>query len=163
MRQDSGLLNSNLAVRGWTENSLELETIAKSLRFRDVRELQDLWGLTPMEGLRISLESSLKTYIIYENEIPQGYFGLGRGTTFGVTHPWMLSSEVVSEYPILLCRYGRTIIKEWLFEFPILTNLIDSRNDLHISWLKSIGFKFIKDYFNFGPGKVTARQFVLCA
>ncbi len=64
-------------------------------------------------------------------------------------------------YPYLLCtnelyKLKKTFIKncidrvnEMQSKFPVLFNYIDSRNILHLKWIKYCGFKIINDkYFN---------------
>ena len=45
-------------------------------------------------------------------------------------------------------------------DFSLLFNVVDSRNKVHIRWLKWLDFKFIADIPEFGVEKRMFHQFV---
>lgn len=55
--------------------------------------------------------------------------------------PWMMASPNLIKHKKLLMRYSKKVIGEMLDQFPYLANYVDSRNVVHINWLKRMGFK----------------------
>lgn len=140
--------------------------ISYRMRPEDIREAADLGGVNPQQAVQVSLkasEASGKAYIAYVEDSPEVVFGVGQSFAIGVGHPWLLGSDSIQKYPVRFIKLCKVYVPEFLKLFPILTNLVDSRNTLHCTWLEFMGFKFIKDYPDYGPGRILARQFVLCA
>lgn len=153
----------NYDVRIGEANSVDALSIAYRLREEDIREAADLGGLSPKDAVQLSMQLSRKAFIAYVNERPEVIFGVGHSNSLGVGHPWLLSTEVIKLFPVGLSKSFRVYIKQFLEMYPVLTNLMDARNRVHEIWLKRMGFSFIKDYPDYGPGKILARQFILCA
>lgn len=78
---------------------------------------------------------------------------------------WLLASEELKE--VLSYRFIKNTKKvcELLNKsFPILYNYVDARNDLHIKWLKWVGFTFINKHEKFGYEQKPFYEFIkLCA
>lgn len=91
---------------------------------------------------------------------PEVIFGIRRTDTLGVACPWLLATDFIKKVPYSFTKLSRLFLVEWLKEYPILTNIVDARNTLHVRWLRLMGFTFIKDYPESGPGRILAKQFV---
>jgi hypothetical protein len=68
-----------------------------------------------------------------------------------VARPWLAASpELVQEAPMEFCR--RIIREGWIEDsakgFPVLANIVDGRNAVHIRWLKWAGFNFSNNTIN---------------
>jgi len=135
------------------------------MRQEDITEALDLGGLSPSEAIRVAVKASCapgKAYIAYVNKSPEVIFGVApSGACLGVGHPWLLGTDVISRLPIRFVRESLRYVTEWLQEYPILTHIVDGRNTTHIRWLEHMGFKFIRNWENSGPGRIVARQFVM--
>ena len=78
---------------------------------------------------------------------------------------WLLASDDLKE--VLSYRFIKNTKKvcELLNQsFPILYNYVDARNELHIKWLKWVGFTFINKHEKFGYEQKPFYEFIkLCA
>lgn len=114
-----------------------------TLRKADIEELMASTGKAPLEALKYAiLHSNEFTEICTEEKTGEiiNIFGLASFNGIGI--PWMLASPNLIKYQKLLMQYSKRIIEEMLFLFPMLINQVDSRNEIHIRWIKHIGFKF---------------------
>lgn len=102
-----------------------------------------------------------KAYIGYVDDTPEIIFGVGQSNTIGVGHPWLLATDGINKVPFSFTRNTLRYVAEFQEVFPILTNIVDARNELHLQWLERMGFTFIKEWTNMGPGRIVAKQFIL--
>ena len=56
---------------------------------------------------------------------------------------WMLGSNKLKKIKIAFLKESRTEVEGMNTLFPHLWNIIDSRNELHLKWIKWCGFKII--------------------
>ena len=56
---------------------------------------------------------------------------------------WMLGSDKLKKIKIPFLKESRTEVEGMNTLFPHLWNIIDSRNELHLKWIKWCGFKII--------------------
>ena len=63
--------------------------------------------------------------------------------------PFLLCTPEIKRIKIKFIRECRDRVKDMQDKFPVLFNYIDSRNKLHLTWLKWCGFRLIsKKMFN---------------
>lgn len=112
------------------------------LRAADVQELQTASGMSdPYEAIRQSLSMSVWAELWAEIDgVPFALAGLSKYEAIGV--PWMVASEKLRNHKKILMHYSRKKLRQWAVEYPLLANVVDSRNGLHIAWLKRMGFRF---------------------
>lgn len=120
-----------------------------TLRKADIDELKTATGFNnPFDSLKYSIAHSTEfTEVCIEKETNEviTIFGLGKtldhfDNPVGV--PWMVASPSLIKYRKVLMRYSKKVVQEMLEQFPLLNNFVDSRNVVHINWLKHMGFKF---------------------
>lgn len=115
-----------------------------TLRKADIEELRASTGIQDAWlALKYSVEHSTEwTEIGYYPDTGEviTVFGLSSHEDIGV--PWMIGSPSMLKHKKLLMRYSVKIIKEMLTQFRVLANYVDSRNEVHIRWLKHMGFIF---------------------
>lgn len=58
--------------------------------------------------------------------------------------PWMLASDDLKRIRKSFLKECRAYVQEMSQGFQILTNSAWSQNDVHVQWLKWLGFKFFK-------------------
>jgi hypothetical protein len=58
----------------------------------------------------------------------------------GVACPWMVATPLIYMHVRELMRYSRWFIDQALRVYPILMNYVDSRNTVHVRWLRHMGF-----------------------
>ena len=126
--------------------------VASNLRPDDFREISEGYGLDP------------KVYLpIMAREYPSGvYFTSPSGKIAGMAGVgkqgdiWMLCTPVIYEKPILFAREAKRYVDSRTE--PLLWNIVDSRNTVHLKLLKFLGFKFLRK-LKHGPNNVTFIEF----
>ena len=139
--------------------------LAPSLREADGRELKSLCGMTPLQGLELSYENSVAgtCFTGFVDDKPACMWGLGAAETLGVAHPWLLASDLIEEVPMTFLRHSVKVVKAWAEMYPLLTNVADPRNTLHLKWLDFLGFKQVKVWPEYGIDKSPFIQFIRTA
>lgn len=124
--------------------------IAPLLREKDHREIEAASGNTPevslaqafaAPGERIIAETTGGEPILLAGVAP--------------THPkvaaiWMLGTPLLEHYALPQIREGRRMIEKWHRTYPLLWNAAWQDNDLHVRWLKLLGFNFIRRFAHRG-------------
>ncbi len=132
--------------------TLEAATeVASNLRPDDRREVEEGHGIDPM--LLPSLMSSNPSYV---------YFTVPDGKTAGMAgvgedgNIWMLCTPDIHRYPITFAREAKRYVDNR--PEPLLWNIVDMRNTVHLKLLRFLGFKFLRK-LNHGPNNVTFIEF----
>ena len=60
---------------------------------------------------------------------------------------WMLLTNAVEDHKIEFLRWSKELVKTLLEAYPSITNVVDSRNLLHVQYLDFLGAKFFEDPF----------------
>ena len=60
---------------------------------------------------------------------------------------WMLLTNAVEDHKIEFLRWSKYLVKTLLESYPAITNVVDSRNLLHVQYLDFLGAKFWEDPF----------------
>jgi hypothetical protein len=140
-------------VRGYRPGD-EL-ALAPRLRKADLMEIEAASGADPVDALRESAEKSVPSCTIIGNDgTIAGMFGCVPDGTV-----WLLGSDALIQNPL-----RRQFLKECrryvdALPYPLLHNVIDERNTVHIRWLKWMGFTFIRRV-NYGPQNLPFIKFV---
>ena len=69
---------------------------------------------------------------------------------------WMLCTNAIHEYPLTFAREA----KRWVESRPepLLWNIVDKRNRVHLKLLKFLGFKFLRE-IKHGPNQLSFIEF----
>lgn len=128
----------------------DVDAIAATIRPADAREMKAL-GTTPEKAMREGLQRSDWTLTGLLDGVPVCMFGVAPlNILLGHGAPWMLASETLDRMDfetirrefLPLCHRGVQIMRE---DYPVLLNLVDTRNTKAIRWLRLLGFKFGKN------------------
>ena len=90
------------------------------------------------------------------------YFTVPDGKTAGMAGVgqdgdiWMLCTPDIHRYPITFAREAKRYVDSR--EEPLLWNIVDSRNTVHLKLLKFLGFKFLRK-LKHGPNNITFIEF----
>ena len=116
--------------------------IAPLLREADKREIKSSSGFSPEMALKMSYSQSDETSIACRPDgSPLAIFGIGPNhNSPEVGIPWMVGTDEMTKYSIPLVRDARKWVERHLNTYTILTNYVDSRNIVHLKWLRHIGF-----------------------
>jgi len=116
--------------------------LAPNLALADTREVA-IFGQNPEQALTIGYISSVYCKSIidsYSNVVAM--YGVVRVDEI-VGRIWMLGSTKLQKVSRPFLRENKVEIDRINKIFPHLCNVIDSRNDVHIRWVKWCGFKII--------------------
>ena len=90
------------------------------------------------------------------------YFTVPDGKTAGLAGVgddgaiWMLCTPEIERYPITFAREAKRYVDSR--EEPLLWNIVDCRNTVHLKLLKFLGFTFLRK-FEYGPNNLPFIEF----
>lgn len=120
--------------------------VAENLREADRREIEahgHTSTLPPLlEGYRLS--HPCQTMVGRDGQ-PFGLFGAIPDPSEPIRAAvWMMATPQLEQEALAFARGSLRIVNEWNRQYPLLFNFVDSRNEVHIKWLKWLGFVFIR-------------------
>jgi len=133
--------------------------LAENLREDDYREIQAVTGLPPLLSLLTGLRSSQVPLVICDNKgkvvamlgvVPNGLIG----------SIWMVGTPDLKKISVSFLRNCQDVFTVLKNKFSVLHNYVDARNELHIRWLKWMGFSFIKKHKKYGIEQKPFYEFV---
>lgn len=138
----------------------DCQTLALKLRDADVAEIKAGTGLPPLPVLVASYRAGHTFVGLHpETASPEIMFGVVPviGTS-DVGTVWLLGSDAILDHRTLFLRCSLEGLKLLHgLGYPMLTNLVDERNTVHIKWLRWLGFSFIR---RVSPWGAEARPFL---
>ena len=141
----------------------EIGTISENLRQEDVDEIAAHSGDTPKSGLLYCFFMSKPCMtMVSRNGYLMGAYGVvpEGGNTGRI---WMLGCDrMVKDKKDKWWFLGesRRQLAKLQLKYPLLFNVVDARNEVHIKWLQWMGFTFIKKYPQWGPESRLFYEFV---
>ena len=112
------------------------------LRYEDKREVETL-GHSVDKALALAFGASQICRSIVDNKgIVVGMYGVVP-LSDKTGQVWMLGSEGLIEIKTAFLKQSRSEVNGMNSVFPHLCNFIDSRNEVHLKWIKWCGFKII--------------------
>lgn len=133
------MANKNISVRAATFN--DVEALANNLRKEDLEELEALEA-KPYEALRDGMIFSDECYALLLNDKVIGLFGVSRfQMPEDYASIWFLGSEETNYIPYEWLILGKEYINKFK-KYGFLTNIVYTKNKLHIKWLLRMGAKF---------------------
>jgi hypothetical protein len=138
----------------------DIPVLAPRLREADKNELKAASGLDPEPALQQSYDLSFECHsVTHDNEVI-GMFGVAQhphdpacGLCWGVSAP-----ELMTTHKVWFIRNTGLILDLQHRHHPRLWGLIDTRNQLHMRWLKWSGFQFGR-VFRAGPENRPFQEF----
>jgi hypothetical protein len=138
--------------------------IAPLLRQADRNELVAYGGYPPEICLPDYVADSKYAYAVYKEACPVleplCLFGLQEhpeDPSIGV--PWMVGTDLLTREPITFLRKAPWFIEQFNSLYPLLANFVDARNELHVRWLKAMGFTFTDLIPMFGVAQLPFWRF----
>ena len=125
--------------------------VASNLRPDDYREVVEGHGNFPL--LHIPQLISLGECVSFSS--PNGKTA-GLAGVLEEGQIWMLCTPVIHEKPLLFAREAKRFIDSR--NEPLLWNIVDKRNTVHLKLLKFLGFKFLRE-LKYGPNQLTFIEF----
>ena len=125
--------------------------VASNLRPDDFREVVEGHGVDPMEELLYATHNSSSVYFTVPNGKTAGMAGVGKDGTI-----WMLCTPAIHEYPVTFAREAKRFVESRTE--PLLWNIVDERNKVHLKLLRFLGFKFLRKKLH-GPNQLSFIEF----
>jgi hypothetical protein len=122
----------------------DIAHVAKNMRPEDIAEIKAGADEEPMRALMHGYLASDECYTIAAGDEPLGIFGfkvIEKGVYASV---WMLGTTELVRHRWAFLRQCRAWVEYMQDHAPLLYNIVDQRNDVHIAWLKWMGFKFVR-------------------
>lgn len=114
--------------------------LARRLRAQDREELAAL-GSEPLEALERSARYSTRCNTVTVNGVVACMLGVAPVSIMSnVGAPWMLGSDLVTQYPLALGRRTGGYIRGMLDLYPVLRNHVHAKNTVAVHWLQRVGF-----------------------
>lgn len=137
--------------------SEHVRELALTMRQDDRREVYAQSGIHHALGLGLSFGMSVKAWTGLADGKVVCIWGVSEGDD-GVGVPWLLGSDLVSQYRRRFIQGCRAAVEEMHDLFPVLENHVDSRNTLSIRWLRWLGFEVFPTV-PFGPYNMPFHPF----
>jgi len=125
--------------------------VASNLRPDDFREVQEGHGIDPTTLPSLMSHNPSYVYFTVPDGKTAGMAGVGEQGDI-----WMLCTPDIHRYPITFAREAKRYVDSRTE--PLLWNIVDSRNKVHLKLLKFLGFKFLRK-LKHGPNNVTFIEF----
>ena len=125
--------------------------VASNLLPADRREMEEGHGLNPMVELPLIVHRSPCVWFEVPNGKTAGMAGVGPKGEI-----WMLCTPAIHDYPITFAREAKRFVESRTE--PLLWNVVDERNIVHLKLLKFLGFKFLRKIF-YGPNQLSFIEF----
>lgn len=120
--------------------------LAPRLRREDQEEVSHGSGLEPDIALRYALAISNIAYAVMWKGRVIALFGivgeLDWGDGPGKGSPWMLASDELKDIRKSFLRQCRGYVRDWLKVHGELEGYVWAENEVHIQWLRWLGFQF---------------------
>jgi len=125
--------------------------VASNLRPEDRRELEEGHGCDPIEYAKFISQESSAVYFTVPNGKTAGMAGVNPEGAI-----WMLCTEAIKEYPHTFARESKRFVESRTE--PLLWNIVDRRNIVHLKLLKFLGFKLLRE-LKHGPNQLSFIEF----
>ena len=128
--------------------------VAFNLRPDDFREVYEGHGENPLISIPRDALNGDTVYFTAPNGKTAGIAGVQQGGLI-----WMLCTPVVEKYPHTFARQAKQFVDSRTE--PLLWNIVDKRNTVHLKLLQFLGFKFLRE-LKYGPNQLTFIEFCKC-
>lgn len=144
----------------------DISWMSSRLRIADILEVKAAAGLDPWGALRDSYNnSSCRMVGADEKDRPVCMGGVVPAHFHWTSTPlsavvWMLATTDLEHHQMSFLRQSKVWLEKWHQDYPVLFNCVDERNELHIKWLRWLGFVFIRRHPEWGFEKRPFLEFV---
>ena len=118
----------------------DIRDLVADLRVDDLREIEK-WGVSPFKGIWRAYRNSLWSRSLFMGDKIMAIGGLNGGLLGFVGNPWLFTSNVVDEYPLVFATIYRRETKEMLKSYRVLETFCDMAYDKSLKMMRIIGFR----------------------
>lgn len=129
--------------------------VASNLRPEDEREVREGHGLTPTIHIPLYSQHGDCVYFTIPNGETAGIAGVNKNGSI-----WMLCTPSILKYPLFFVKESKRFVESRTE--PLLWNIADKRNTVHLKLLKFLGFNFLREVTH-GPNNLSFIEFARCA
>ncbi len=138
----------------------DIEWMAPRLRKADHNEVLAGGSRSVLAALEEGLKLSDKLLVgVDEEDKPVVIFGRCPFDPLAYT-VWLLATDDIKRHQTSFLRNSRPYLADFHDGVPLLFNLVDERNTLHIQWLRWLGFIFLQRHPSLGPENRPFLEFV---
>lgn len=131
----------------------DCEYMARHMRVEDRAEIRAASGHRAFEAMEVEYHQSGVRYTLTAPGTgnPVGVLGVVPSPLEPeVGYVWMQATPELECHATRFLRGCAPVLRELHRFRPLLTNAVDARNELHIKWLRWLGFTFIRRHEAFG-------------
>ena len=125
--------------------------VASNLRPEDRREVEEGHGYDPIEYAKFIAQEGSTVYFTVPNGKTAGMAGVGPEGAI-----WMICTPAIKDYPHTFAKESKRFVESRTE--PLLWNVADRRNTVHLKLLKFLGFKFLRE-LKYGPNQLSFIEF----
>ena len=141
----------------------DVSTVAENMRKEDVAEVKAQTGACPKGGLLYAYFMSKPCLTVVSRHGHLMAMGgvVPEGKKTG--RIWLLGCQSMVDDSIdrrWFLRKSKEKLADMQSLYPLLFNVVDARNEVHVKWISWLGFTFIKKHLNWGPERQMFYEFV---
>ena len=121
----------------------DIKDLANNLRKEDEREVRTLTQEDPVKSLIRGFVVSKMCKVVFLNKKLVLIYGVAKTSDPEIGSPYMLATNELPKIGVRFVGNSKDRIDKMHEHYPVLFNYIDSRNKLHLKWLKWCGFEII--------------------
>lgn len=139
----------------------DIEFLAPRLRQADKAECYAAFGIEPLPIMKAGLVEGDETLtLVAPTGVPVGVLGVVASEIEGAGSIWLVASDDIHQYQMTFLRHSKPVLTVLEQNYLALHNYVDARNELHIKWLKWMGFTFINLHQHHGFKQLPFYEFI---
>lgn len=121
---------------------IDCHYVANHIRAEDRAEVASL-GKTPLDSILQGYIYGDKKWALLIEDEPIAICGTVP-ITKDIGAIWLLGTDKLFTHKVAFIRRNKELLSAASAGYEMLCNIVDSRNELHIRWLRWLGFSFIR-------------------
>jgi hypothetical protein len=139
----------------------DIPRLAKTMRPEDRDEVYAGCKESPHKALVRAFTYSKECFtVVCPDGEPLAMFGYVLVPNEPLAYVWLLGSTELVKHRWSFLRQSQGWVDYIQDKAPILTNMVDRRNTVHLAWLKWLGFKFVRVIPKYGHLELPFVEFV---
>ena len=141
----------------------DVSAVADRMRTEDINELKAGIGACPKGGLLYAyfMSKPCLTVVSRHGHLMAMAGVVPESQTTG--RIWLLGCQSIVDDSIdkrWFLRHSKQVLAQWQKTYPLLFNVVDARNEVHVKWISWLGFTFIKKHLHWGTEDRMFYEFV---
>ena len=141
----------------------DVAIVAENMRKEDVDEVKAQTGACPKGGLLYAYFMSKPCLTVINRKGELMAMGGVVPSAENTGRIWLLGCQSMVDDSIdkrWFLRKSKEKLAEMQSLYPLLFNMVDARNEVHVKWIDWLGFTFIKKHLHWGPEGRMFYEFV---